>query len=147
MHQSDPQFPHPSATPARAGFRIPVSFISLGATAALGAAGVAWVRLGLPTPPCLFHLLTGYPCVGCGSTRMVIQLAHGNLPGAIRMNPMVFTLFTSLTLFWIYDGLRQLRTGESRNFFDFIFHNRRWLRWSLAAAALVNWAFLIIDKR
>jgi hypothetical protein len=111
--------------------RFPASFAALGAAAALGGAALVWVKLNLPTPPCVFHLLTGYPCVGCGSTRMVIQLS----------------LFSSLTLFWLYDGVRQLRTGESRNFFDFIFNNRRWLRWSLAAAALANWAFLIIDKR
>ncbi len=127
--------------------RFPAGFVCLACALAVGAAGVAWARFGLPTPPCLFHLATGYPCVGCGSTRMVLQLASGNLIEAIRMNPLVFTLFTSLGVFWIHDGLRQLRTGESRNFFDFIFHNRRWLRWTLATAALANWAFLILDKR
>jgi hypothetical protein len=133
--------------PAPATSRFPVGFVCLGSAAILGGVGVAWARYGLPTPPCLFHLLTGYPCVGCGSTRMVLQLASGHLLTAIRMNPLVFTLFASLGVFWLHDGLRQLRTGESRNFFDFIFNNRRWLRWTLAAAALANWAFLIIDKR
>ena len=136
-----------SIAATRAPIRFPTGFVCLAGAVALGVVGVTWTRLGLPTPPCMFHLLTGYPCIGCGSTRMVLALAAGDLLTAIRMNPLVFTLFTGMGIFWIHDGLRQLRSGESRNFFDFIFHNRRWLRWALAAAALANWAFLIIDKR
>jgi hypothetical protein len=39
-------------------------------------------------PPCMFHKYTGLYCPGCGSTRSLHQLAHGNLLEAIRLNPL-----------------------------------------------------------
>ena len=29
--------------------------------------------------PCLFHLVTGYYCPGCGGTRAIASLLHGQL--------------------------------------------------------------------
>jgi hypothetical protein len=37
-----------------------------------------------PLAPCLFRTLTGLDCPGCGGTRMVWYLLHGNLPEAAR---------------------------------------------------------------
>ena len=37
-------------------------------------------------PPCLFHKLTGLYCSGCGTTRALHQLLHGNLLEALRLN-------------------------------------------------------------
>lgn len=37
-----------------------------------------------PTGPCLWHLLTGINGPGCGGTRMVWYLLHGNLVQAAR---------------------------------------------------------------
>ena len=39
-------------------------------------------------PPCPFHWLTGLYCPGCGSTRALHQLAHGNLAAALGYNPL-----------------------------------------------------------
>ena len=39
-------------------------------------------------PACLFHKLTGLWCPGCGSTRALHQLIHGNLSAAFRLNPL-----------------------------------------------------------
>jgi len=39
-------------------------------------------------PPCFFHSLTGLHCPGCGSTRALHQLLHGNVAGAVRLNPL-----------------------------------------------------------
>ena len=43
-------------------------------------------------PRCPFHLLTGLQCPGCGSTRALHQLLHGNVGAAFRLNPMLFAL-------------------------------------------------------
>jgi len=40
-------------------------------------------------PPCLFHVVTGLYCPGCGSTRALHQLLHGNLVAAFRFNPLM----------------------------------------------------------
>jgi hypothetical protein len=43
-------------------------------------------------PPCLFHALTGLQCPGCGSTRALHHLLHGDVGGALRLNPLLFAL-------------------------------------------------------
>lgn len=58
-------------------------------------------------PPCPFHYLTGMHCPGCGSLRAVHKILHGDLAGALAMNPL---LVLSLPLFpvavfrrsWLY---------------------------------------------
>ncbi|PVW15300.1 DUF2752 domain-containing protein [Marixanthomonas spongiae] len=39
--------------------------------------------------PCPFHYLTGLHCPGCGSQRALHQLAHFNIYGAFRYNPLL----------------------------------------------------------
>jgi hypothetical protein len=45
---------------------------------------------GRPILPCYFYLLTGLDCVGCGTTRMLHALLHGDLAAAASYN--VFTM-------------------------------------------------------
>jgi ABC-type spermidine/putrescine transport system permease subunit II len=40
-------------------------------------------------PPCLFKKLTGLNCPGCGSSRALHQLMHGNLLPALDYNILV----------------------------------------------------------
>ncbi|GAA4795501.1 DUF2752 domain-containing protein [Lysobacter hankyongensis] len=41
-----------------------------------------------PLPGCLFYAATHYYCIGCGVTRCLHALAHGDLLGALDMNPL-----------------------------------------------------------
>ena len=43
-------------------------------------------------PPCLFHALTGLQCPGCGTTRALHHLLHGDVAGAFRLNGMLFAV-------------------------------------------------------
>ncbi len=45
-------------------------------------------RTGL-FPVCLFRLVTGYTCPGCGSTRAMHQLLHGHVVAAFMLNPFL----------------------------------------------------------
>jgi len=62
------------------------------ATVAVGAA-VLWQFdpnvAGNPLPPCPSLWLTGLFCPGCGTTRALHALLHGDLPGALAMNPLM----------------------------------------------------------
>lgn len=40
-------------------------------------------------PPCLFHALSGLYCPGCGATRALHALLHGDIPRAWSMNPLL----------------------------------------------------------
>lgn len=49
-------------------------------------------------PVCLFRLLTGYTCPGCGSTRAMHQILHGHFLAAFMLNPL-FLLAIPFLLF------------------------------------------------
>lgn len=40
-------------------------------------------------PPCLFHVLSGLHCPGCGSLRALYQLSHGHVAAAFGLNPLM----------------------------------------------------------
>jgi hypothetical protein len=40
-------------------------------------------------PPCVFHLATGLLCPGCGLTRALHELLHGNLAAAMELNALL----------------------------------------------------------
>ena len=69
------------------------------AAAALAAVAGVWllrhfdpnVARGL-FPTCMFHDLTGFYCIGCGMTRMLHALVHGDVPRAFSMNPLAMAL-------------------------------------------------------
>jgi hypothetical protein len=52
---------------------------------ALGA--ILPVARPLPFDLCLWHRLTGLRCLGCGLTRSICQLMHGDWVGSFAMHP------------------------------------------------------------
>lgn len=55
-----------------------------------------------PFLPCIFQLMSGFWCAGCGITRALHALVHGNLGAALDMNPLAVILlpFAALALLW-----------------------------------------------
>jgi hypothetical protein len=49
-------------------------------------------------PPCPIHWCTGLYCPGCGSLRAMHLLLHGNLMGAMKMNPLLVISLPFLAL-------------------------------------------------
>lgn len=49
-------------------------------------------------PFCALHELTGLHCPGCGTTRALHQLAHGQLAAAFRLNALTVSLLPLLAL-------------------------------------------------
>jgi hypothetical protein len=68
-------------------------------TALAGAAGLYSFDPSAASfyPPCPFRALTGLHCPGCGTLRAFHALLHGDIPGALKMNP-VTTLGAPLLL-------------------------------------------------
>ena len=80
-------------------------YVGVGSALA-GAAALAYVGLvdphrpGSVFPPCVFKLLTGFNCPGCGGLRMTYDLLHGDLSAAVVDN--VFVLVgLPLLLLWV----------------------------------------------
>jgi hypothetical protein len=57
-------------------------------------------------PVCPFRVLTGFTCPGCGTTRGLHQLLHGNVVGAFELNPFLILALP----FLIYVLLRYTST-------------------------------------
>ena len=91
--------------------------------AALTAAGLLFfgTLLWAKAVPCAVATLTHHPCPGCGSTRAVLALAHGDLDGVLHTNPfgpfmagvlavLVYQAITSM----LFDGdFRRVAGGRS----------------------------------
>ncbi len=75
-------------------------------TPLLAVAGLfaALLLLGLPVitgrwPECPFHRLTGLYCAGCGGTRAIRALFHGDVATCFRMNLLLPLLLAAAVLF------------------------------------------------
>lgn len=51
--------------------------------------------------PCIFHMLTGYYCCGCGGTRSFYALLNGNFVESFKYNPIVIFGVFLFILKWI----------------------------------------------
>ena len=75
--------------------------ITFGVLLALGAA-VCVVLLFVPPgsphakwlPKCMFHQLTGLYCPGCGATRALSAMLHGDVKASLHNNLLLFPLLT-----------------------------------------------------
>jgi hypothetical protein len=54
-------------------------------------------------PPCIFKALTGYNCIGCGLTRALHALVHGDVVRAFGMNPLAMLVLPLVPLM-LLDG-------------------------------------------
>lgn len=79
------------------------------------AVPTAWVASGPSL--CLFRLIIGCPCPGCGMTRAVSSMLHGDIAAAIRFNGLVVVVFPLLCCLWaryVFGQLRRIATGPLR---------------------------------
>lgn len=83
---------------------------------ALVAAGLAygWFASHVAGIPCMFHVLTGLKCPGCGMTRVLVCLTQGDFQSAFRQNMAVFFLLPLAVPFAILWAVRYVRTGSKR---------------------------------
>ncbi|GGD33242.1 Protein of unknown function [Pseudoxanthomonas indica] len=72
------------------------------AMAILAGVGMLWTFdpnvAGNPFLPCLFRTFTGYFCVGCGLTRAMHALVHGDVLRAFSLNPLAMLVLPLLPL-------------------------------------------------
>jgi hypothetical protein len=66
-------------------------------------------------PSCAFHEMTGLYCPGCGSTRALHYLLHGELREALRYNALFVLVLPLLgTIFFVYAIRRRPSTTTPR---------------------------------
>jgi Protein of unknown function (DUF2752) len=114
-------------------------------TVSVASIGLAatWFVLGLPWPRCLFHDLTGRPCVTCGMTRSAIQFFHGHFLPAFQWNPLVFAALSGLSVFNAY-ALIVLVTRTPRLRIAFAQREKKFARRIVISALALNWIYLLL---
>ena len=118
-------------------------------TVSLASLGLAagWFTLGLPWPRCLFHDLTGLPCITCGATRSAVQFFHGHFIAAWRWNPVVFVALCALSIFNAYAFVALvLRAPRLRIEFQTT-AERKYARILVITALALNWIYLLSHWR
>ena len=119
----------------------------LGLMGACGLLVARYVPLArLPFWGCTLREQTGWPCPGCGLTRVAERISQGNLAGAWEANPLgavVACLFALLAVWTLVHLLFaapmpevQLRPREARG-----------LRLALLAALVFNYAYVVVKVR
>ena len=64
--------------------------------------------------PCPFRILTGLNCPGCGVTRALHQLLHGNFEAAFMLNPLFLIAIPFLLFALIRYSVIVMRGGVPR---------------------------------
>ena len=119
----------------------------LGLTGAVGFAVARFVPVArLPFWGCALRRATGWPCPGCGLTRVADHLAHFRFGPAWEANPLgtvAALLFALTTLFAVVHlGFRTavpLLKLEPRE--------ARVLRWTVALLVVLNYAWVVVKTR
>ncbi len=122
--------------------------LTWGLVLACGSAlGIGWLALGLPTPLCPLHALTGVPCPTCGMTRGLRCLLHGNVEAALLFNPLLILILVGLIIYLVYcmvvvaARLPRLRWEKSSQ------STALGIRITVVMLLAVDWIYLIMRER
>ena len=85
-------------------------------------------------PPCLFHLISGYYCPGCGGTRAVRALLHGQFAKAFFFHPFVPYAAAVYFCFMVTQTIQRASHGKYR--IGMQYHNS--LVWSAVGLIIGN---------
>jgi hypothetical protein len=96
----------------------------------------------LPHLPCVFKVITGYPCPTCGSTRIVSSLINFDILSAFGWNPLLF-LGGVAFIAWGFYGFYMLFSGKK---IQVIFSKKEilFLRLGLITLFILNWIYLVV---
>lgn len=114
--------------------------------AALGLA-IFWFAIGLPWPRCVFHELTGLPCLTCGATRSVIEFLHGRFVGALKWNPAVFAVLCGLSIFNLYALIVLIGRAPRLRVATFSAGDKTFARALVPSLLAANWIYLLSHWR
>ncbi len=114
--------------------------------ASLGLAAT-WLALGLPWPRCLFHDLTGRPCLTCGMTRSAIQFFHGHFLAALKWNPLVFAVLCGMTAFDLYAFFALVTRAPRLRIIFWTASEKKFARIIVITALALNWVYLLLHWR
>ena len=112
--------------------------IGCAAVIAVGVLFLLWKLTGFTLlsylPPCVFHVLTGLYCPGCGGTRAVVALLDAHVVKSFFYYPMV--PYAAIVCGWFL--ISQTIERVSRGHFPIGLHFRTWYLWIALLLILGN---------
>jgi hypothetical protein len=108
------------------------------------ALAATWLALKLPWPICLFHALTGHPCVTCGATRSGIAFFHGQFLAALHWNPLTFLVYCALSIFNVYAIVVLIMRWPRLRIVRLTTSEKKFIRACVVALLAVNWVYLMV---
>lgn len=119
-------------------------------TGALAAGILALTLLfahtGLHGPPCMFRTLFGLPCPGCGLTRSIIALWHGEPTLSFRYHPLGIPTMLGLACVAAW-SLAFALMPVSRPWLRRIaqWPKKPWVGWAVAGLLMIVWFVRLAD--
>jgi hypothetical protein len=104
----------------------------------------SWLALKLPWPICLFHALTGRPCLTCGATRSAIAFFHAHFLAAFEWNPLAFLCYCGLSLFNVYAFATVVMRTPHLRIVRLSASERKFFRGFVIGLLALNWAYLLL---
>jgi hypothetical protein len=111
------------------------------------ATAAAWFALRLPWPQCVFHALTGHPCVTCGATRSALQFFHGHFFTALQWNPLVFVTLCGVSIFDAYAAIVLIAGAPRLRVAHITSVEKNFARILFVALLALNWIYLLVANR
>ena len=62
--------------------------------------------------PCVFRLVTGLKCPGCGVTHLAVAMLHGDFHEAFMANQLIFILLPAAVIYGCYRAYRYVKSGR-----------------------------------
>ncbi|HVE82546.1 MAG TPA: DUF2752 domain-containing protein [Myxococcales bacterium] len=120
---------------------------AMGITGAVGLLVARFIPVArLPFWGCAIRRMTGWPCPGCGLTRVADRMSHFHFAGAWDANPMGTV---AAALFMVAVVATVLHMGFKVPMPEAELSPREWfwLRTALAVLVVVNYAFVVVKTR
>jgi hypothetical protein len=108
------------------------------------ALAATWLALKLPWPICLFHALTGHPCLTCGATRSAVAFFHAHFLVAFQWNPLAFLFYCALSIFNLYALAVIVARAPRVRIAELTASERKFIRGAIIALFALNWVYLLI---
>src|SRR5437879_5768347 len=110
------------------------------------ALAATWLALKLPWPTCLFHALTGHPCLTCGATRSAVAFFHAQFLAALRWNPLAFVFYCALSIFNLYALAVIVVRAPRVRIAQLTASEGKFIRGFVIALFVLNWVYLLMTN-
>lgn len=135
-------------------FNVPAPNRKFGLVDTLGLVGLVGLLIAryipvaklIPFWGCMLRKTTGWPCLGCGLTRVADRVAHFNILGALQANPLgtvAALLFALATVAMVLHLVFAMPIPEVE------LTPREWsrVRVVMSVIVVVNYAFVVVQTR